>query len=195
MELYRPFRPFTGLLIVLLALSLFTLKPEPVIEKVTQGFTNAQVEAVYQRLFLHSGLGHKPPLRILKTDVVNAWTDGNYVAITTGILKKMTNIDEIALVLGHELGHVINYDVIHSEMEEMLGVPLDNRYKEAAADQIGAYLMMRAGFDECKGRVIMQVFKDNFGDDAGAQDHPDNAFRLDSLDLPQCHKGFFSNWF
>ena len=195
MKLYEPFRPFTAILIGLLVLCLFVWRAEPIIQKANTGFTNAQVEDVYQRLFVNSGLGQKPPLHIANTSMVNAWTDGEDVTITTGILKKMANVDEIAMVLAHELGHVINYDSVHEAMEEAVGYPIDGRYKEAAADKIGAYIMMRSGFDECKGREIMQVFRDNFGDDAGAEGHPDNAFRLDQLNLPQCHKTFFSNWF
>lgn len=195
MQLIKPVRPFTLVLIVLLALALFTLKPEPVIERIDHGFTNAQVEEVYQKLYVQSGLAQKPPLHILETSTINAWTDGEDVTITTGILRTMSSVDEIALVLGHELGHVINYDVLHNEMEDALKVQLNQSYKEASADKVGGFLMMRAGYDICKGSKIMQTFRDNFGSDAGAIGHPDNAFRVDELNLPQCQKGFFSNWF
>ncbi len=195
MRLYKPVRPFTGVLLVLFFLAMFTLKPEPVIEKIDHGFTNEQVEQVYQNLYVQSGLGSKPKLNIIKNDMVNAWTDGMEVTITTGILATMHSVDEIAMVLGHELAHVINYDVLHGEMEQAADVPMNQSYKEAAADKVGAFIMMRAGYNVCKGKRIMQTFRDLFGSDAGAEGHPDSAFRIDELNLPQCNKGFFSNWF
>lgn len=194
MELCKPFRLFTVLLCLLLGASLVVFNLEKVIQKAEYGFTNAQVEEVYQKLYLQSGLSQKPPLHILDTSTINAWTDGEDVTITTGILRTMSSVDEIALVLGHELGHVINYDVLHNQMEDAVKFPLNQSYKEAAADKIGGFMMMRAGYDICKGKKIMQTFRDNFGSDAGATGHPDNAFRADELNLPQCQNGFFSNW-
>lgn len=157
------------------------------LEKITSGFTNLQVQEVYQKLYVHSGLRSKPSLIILNSSIINAWTDGEQVTITTGLLNIMKTQDEVALVLGHELGHIINYDILHDAMEQYLKVPLNQSYKEASADKVGAFIMMRAGFDICKGSVIMKTFRDNFGSDAAADGHPDNAFRVDELNLPQCN--------
>ncbi len=159
-------------------------------------YNEAHVQAIFDKLAVNSGTTHILPLKILKTDDANAWTDGVNITITTGLLNIMNgNDDELALVLGHEMGHVINYDLEHSAMEDVLKFPIDGRYKEAAADKIGAYIMMRAGFNECNGRDIFNKFKEHFGDDAAAMGHPDNAFRADQLDLPMCHVQFFHNWF
>ncbi len=195
MKIFDPVSKFTVFLGVVLGFSIFLYKPDPVIQKVTYGFTNAQVEEVYHSLYIQSGLGSKPPLIILDSPILNAWTDGQTVNITTGLLNKMNTVDEVAMVLGHELGHVINYDIQHGAMEQVLNYHINQSYKEAAADKIGAFIMMRAGYDECKGARIMKVFRDNFGSDAAGEWHPDNAFRVDELNLPQCQGSFLNNWF
>ncbi len=159
-------------------------------------FSNEEVYKVFNKLAVNSGTQAMEPLVILDSPLVNAWTDGEKITITTSLLKIMKNEDELALVLGHEMSHVLNYDVIHMLLEDGWDVKIDSRYKEAAADKMGALIMMRAGYDVCRGKEIMRTFKDNFGDDAGAEGHPDNAFRLDQLDLPQCHRGlsWLLNW-
>jgi Zn-dependent protease with chaperone function len=141
------------------------------------------VKEVYHRLAVVSGTTKLPPITILDIPMINAWTDGKKITITTGLLKLMKNNDELAMVLGHEMGHFIARDVQRNDEA------MDPRYMEADADKFGAFIMMRAGYDVCKGKEILRSFKEVFGDDAAAEGHPDNAFRLDQLDLPQCHKG------
>ncbi len=151
-----------------------------------------QIQTIFDKLAVNSGTTHILPLIVLKTPMANAWTDGKNITITTGLLNIINgNDDELAMVLGHEMGHVINYDLEHGAMEMILNYQIDNRYKEAAADKMGAYIMMRAGFNECNGYSIMMKFKEAFGDDAGAEGHPDNAFRADQLNLPQCSYHLF----
>lgn len=154
---------------------------------VKKTYNKEHIQEVFNKLAMNSGTTHILPLIILDTPMANAWTDGKNITITTGLLDIMNgNDDELAMVFGHEMGHVINYDLEHQAMENYVKFPIDNRYKEAAADKIGAYIMMRAGFNECNGKGIFAKFKEHFGDDAGAEGHPDEAFRLDQLNLPQC---------
>ncbi len=157
------------------------------VEKSSNRFTNAQVISVYERLAANSGEQGLPPLTIADNADINAWTDGKNITITTGILAVMENEDELALVLGHEMAHYINHDMLHED--------LDSRSVEAHADKLGAFIMMRAGFDVCKGKEMFKVFKEQFGDSPVTTSHPDNAFRRDQLDLPQCDRHFFDYWF
>jgi len=49
----------------------------------------------------------KYTFRILNTPIVNAFAGpGGYIYVTTGLLKFAKNVDEIAGVMAHELGHV-----------------------------------------------------------------------------------------
>ncbi len=179
-----------------IAISAFTYNHVVFADSAKRSYDPVHVQVIFDKLAMNSGTTSILPLVILKSPMVNAWTDGKNITITTGLLDLMNgNDDELALVLGHEMGHVINYDLEHGIMEDVLGFPVDNRYKEAAADKIGAFIAMRAGFDVCNGKSIFAKFKVAFGDDAGAMGHPDQAFRLDQLDLPQCNRHFFGTWF
>jgi hypothetical protein len=69
-------------------------------------------------------------------DDVNAYASRNWreMVVFTGLLRFVKSDDELALVIGHELSHVIL---------ETGGF----RETEADADYLGAYLAARAGFD------------------------------------------------
>ncbi len=151
--------------------------------------SNAHIIDIYEKLAANSGQQDIPPLIILDSPEVNAWTNGTTVNFTTGILAVMENDDEIALVLAHEMAHAINHDPERVDQE----VTPNNT--EAHADKMGAYIMMRAGFDECKGKEIFKVFKKLFGDTADPVGHPDFAYRYDQLDLPMCDRASFSPYF
>src|ERR1041385_1785203 len=43
----------------------------------------------------------------INLDAVNAWTDGKTVWITRGMLRFLKSDDELATVLGHEVGHAL----------------------------------------------------------------------------------------
>ncbi|MBN2409751.1 MAG: M48 family metalloprotease [Candidatus Aminicenantes bacterium] len=69
---------------------------------------NSYVQAVGQSLARHT---HRPQLpyqfAVLDTPVVNAFAvPGGYIYVTRGILALMRSEAELAVVLGHELGHV-----------------------------------------------------------------------------------------
>ncbi len=178
---------FKIILVLYMVCSLILLQLTYGVEKRHTKFTNAQVIKVYERLVVNSGEQGLPPLTILDDQTINAWTDGLNITITTGILKVMENEDELAMVLGHEMAHYINHDVNHDD--------LDSRNVEAHADKLGAFIMMRAGFDVCKGKEMFKVFKEQFGDSPVTTSHPDNAFRMDQLNLPQCQRHFFESYF
>ena len=110
---------------------------------------------------------------VIDSDEVNAFVTGsNIVFVYTGILPILENVSGMAMVLGHEMGHVIaghGADGIASSLVT-LGVSLavqlfgsgsdlvseavdlifarpKQRSAELEADQIGYVLMSRAGFD------------------------------------------------
>ena len=68
----------------------------------------AFVDAIGQKM---AALSHLPDLkftfRVLDSPVINAFAlPGGYVYVTRGILAHMNNEAELAVVLGHEIGHV-----------------------------------------------------------------------------------------
>lgn len=143
-------------------------------------FSTEEVQKVYRDIAKAAGQYEVPKLVLVDDPVVNAWTDGKTVVLTSGILRAFENIDELALVIGHEVAHAINHDVYHRD--------LDANDVEAHADKLGAFIMMRAGYNVCKGKEIMRIFKEVYGDTSSPRGHPSLAYRIDQLDLPLCHQ-------
>ena len=71
---------------------------------------------------------------------VDAYSDRHNVAITTGLLGFVRNEDELALIIGHELAHVLLRDR-HESMRTRA------KRKEDEADALGAQLAHCAGYD------------------------------------------------
>ncbi len=74
-----------------------------------------QVANVLDELCLAAGLP-RPPLYVQSDDAINAFAAGRdpqhaVICVTTGLIEKLDR-NEIAGVLGHELGHVRNRDVL-----------------------------------------------------------------------------------
>ncbi len=141
------------------------------------------VYTIYRSLVVHTGQFGMPPLHIITDPEVNAYTDGKGVYITIALLDTLSwNKNQVAMVLAHELAHnVLDHMGTH-------GWPDDQRIAEAQADKMGAFIMLRAGYDICEGKEAFTVFNDTYGDDVGG-DHPSNAYRLDQLNFPWCY-----NW-
>ncbi len=78
---------------------------------------------------------------ILHTDKsVEAYSDGENIALTTGIMRFAESDDEIALIAGHELAHVISGE------GKSFGL-FGQRRIEDKADMLGARLARCAGYD------------------------------------------------
>ncbi|MDG2003288.1 MAG: PDZ domain-containing protein [Novosphingobium sp.] len=78
---------------------------------------------------------------VLKTrDGKKAFSDGENVALSTGMIRFAAIDDELALIAGHELGHVINRDREAKSIGE-------RRRMEDRADALGAALAHCAGYD------------------------------------------------
>jgi predicted Zn-dependent protease len=112
----------------------------------------------------------KFPWVIVNSQAVNAWTDGNTVFLSTGMLSFVRNDNELALVFGHELAHAlmghvgkkngnaIMASVLAGVVGGAIGVNLvdtgleagRNAYShgfETEADYVGMVFAARAGFD------------------------------------------------
>lgn len=71
---------------------------------------------------------------------ITAFSDGNNVAISSRLIDFTINDDELALVAGHELGHVVHQDGTAPNIAE-------RRLMEDRADALGLQLAICAGFD------------------------------------------------
>lgn len=109
------------------------------------------------------------PLVIIDDPSVNAFADGNIIAINQGMMDFARSDDELALVIGHELAHNNMRHINSKRLNAIGGFLLDllaaaagvntqglftqaaaNAYSkefEAEADYVGLYIVARAGRD------------------------------------------------
>jgi predicted Zn-dependent protease len=147
----------------------------------------AYVDSIGQRL---AAVSHRPDLsftfRVLDSPVINAFAlPGGYIYITRGILAHMNDEAELAIVLGHEIGHVTarhgasQYSrttlaglglavgsVFSSEVARFSGLAETalgllflkyGRDDERESDQLGVQYAVAAGWDAAKGVDFFEV--------------------------------------
>lgn len=90
---------------------------------------------------------------VLKVDdSLAAYSDSENVAITTGMIRFTRNDDELALIAGHELAHVINRDGDARSIAH-------RRRMEDSADSLGAALAHCAGYDLDRAFAFWERFR------------------------------------
>jgi len=147
----------------------------------------AYVDAIGQRM---ARISHRPDLaftfRVLDSPVINAFAlPGGYVYVTRGILAHMNNEAELAVVLGHEIGHVTARHGAQRQTQATLAglglglggalVPQVARYSplleqslgllflkygrddEHQADELGVQYSLAAGYDPEVGAHFFEV--------------------------------------
>jgi len=79
---------------------------------------------------------------------INAYADGKHIIVTSGMLNFVKNDAELALIIGHELGHN-TMGHIRKIISNMILSGLARRYTrpfESEADYVGLYYIVRAGY-------------------------------------------------
>ncbi|MDE9451366.1 M48 family metallopeptidase [Aliiroseovarius sp. Z3] len=72
---------------------------------------NAAMQAMYDRLNPASDLPYDIQIHILDHDMVNAFAlPGGRIVFFRGLIEQAENPEEVAAVLAHEIGHVVNRD-------------------------------------------------------------------------------------
>jgi hypothetical protein len=113
-------------------------------------------------------------LRYERLAVVNAFADGRAVIVTAGMMRAVSDDDQLATAIGHELAHNVMGHLakkaenakktarIGSVLTVITGAPLEDHWAgvgnrafsqdfEAEADYVGLYFAAAAGFDVAKG--------------------------------------------
>ncbi len=150
------------------------------------------------------------PLRVLvvrRTDVNAITLPGGRIYVFDGLLAKADSVDEVAGVLGHELGHVAHRDGAKSVLEAaglslLFGMLLGDftgggaviiaartvlqtaysRGAEAAADEFGARLMYRVGGDpQALGAILLRISGKAAVGPHLLLDHPTAQQRADAI--------------
>ncbi len=107
---------------------------------------------------------------------VNAFTTGEGIYFTYLADRALTE-DEKALVMGHEMAHVILH---HTDNEFGMFVNSYSSENELMADNVGASWADKAGYDVCKGREVYMKFYAWGGNSLNAS-HPPNTIRYENL--------------
>ncbi|HEX9763264.1 MAG TPA: M48 family metalloprotease, partial [Acidimicrobiia bacterium] len=86
-----------------------------------------KVYAIVRRLCVQTGMP-MPSIHVIDAPQPNAFATGRSpkkaaVAVTTGILQTLS-FDELEGVLGHELAHVMNRDILISSIAAMIGAAI-----------------------------------------------------------------------
>lgn len=127
--------------------------------------TFSQAQGIYNQLTKANHFLTPPPLVWRHTGEVNADYDGAFIAVNTGMLKYCKNQDELAMVLGHELGHYTARNKV-----------LTSYQAEYGADKDGAVYAANAGFNRCKGALAIYRFHD-----PASSDHPASNDRYNKI--------------
>lgn len=124
-------------------------------------FRNGPAELAVLRDGLETNVALRPisgcaaRVRLARSTQFNAFANRGYAVVTTNLLRFLKSDDELAVILGHEMAHVI---LGHAEVLEAQGVPggllrglgknaRRIRATEEEADRLGLQLTMDAGYD------------------------------------------------
>ena len=114
------------------------------------------------------------PVELARTGDVFAWTNGTKVKIGEGMLRFAASDPELALVIAHELAHII---LDHTGAFFNLG----SARLEREADYVGLYILARAGFDLERGVRLFDRMSVAFPKLDEAASHPPLRSRLRTL--------------
>jgi len=114
------------------------------------GFASATTKAdaiqIYNKIVKASGMTRYPQLKFSSDKEINASATSYAITINQGMLNA-TNRNELALVIGHELGHY--------KLRHRTSTP-SNEY---SADALGWNYGVKAGYNMCSARSLFKKFK------------------------------------
>lgn len=114
-----------------------------------------------------------------------AWSDGDYVAITSNMITLASDDGELAFVLAHEMAHNM---LRHAQLAQRQSALLANlgvgagkiRASERAADALGVQIIMRAGFAPAAAESVLRKL-DGARKIGGSFTHPGLANRIATI--------------
>ena len=116
--------------------------------------------------------------------MINAATDGRSVTVMRGLVNFLSRDDELALVVGHELGHNVlghfqrGRALGHQAGPFTAGAQASMREFEREADHIGLYFVALAGYDmETAIQSSQKMASQGPMGDRGSATHPSQAER------------------
>lgn len=173
--------------------------------------TNAYVKKIFYRLLpYYNTHGLKCDITVLKGNTVNAFAmPGGHIYVYDGLLDFVSSDDELAAVLGHELGHMERRHSLKNFRVSSVAVALlkravknrrdretwgalvltlammkFSRKQEDEADDIGEFRMAKAGFNPYAQINLWKKFQKRFGNTKGIRtyfaSHPPSRERVEN---------------
>lgn len=150
---------------------------------------------------------------VVEDKEINAFTmPGGYIYVNSGLLDMVDNDDEIACVIGHEIGHVaarhiakklqtqLGYDILMNvalqnasirDMQQAINVTFNlielgySRKDELLADRLGAKYAYKAGYDPRAMITFLKKLKEKDKSDMGPvflRSHPYASQRIQMME-------------
>lgn len=173
----------------------------------TNSQTNAFVNRIGQRLVSASDCSQYPfRFYVVQDAQINAFaTTGGFVYVNTGTIKAADSEDQLASVIGHEIGHICNDDLIKrlkktslaqgaltaagvnrnalAGIAYKLAVDLpNNRQDEFNADTKGLQYLTRAGYDPRAMPAFLSKLLQSASAPSFLSDHPGTRERITALE-------------
>ena len=151
---------------------------------------------------INSGINYQ--IHLLDDEMVNAFTVGGHIYVTTGIISFAKSRSAIAFVIGHEIGHNENGDlemlmkklkIANSFLDgsgdigvalQQIITPFYNQINEIEADRFGVNVCYQSGYDPGKGVELWKKMskKENSKNilESFSRSHPYSLDRMNCLD-------------
>jgi Peptidase family M48/PDZ domain len=163
------------------------------IQPLTLGLRHGQSD---RQVHLWSVPSCRMTVKLITSPIINAFSDGSNIVLTTGLLGFVRSPDQLAWVIAHEVGHHVFEHAENARLQLLLNrflgstvgeTPMAIRQidLERQADIFAADLVTRAGFDLREGRRLvgwLQVLQTPATEDNLSRSHPTNEERLGALD-------------
>ena len=108
------------------------------------------------RVPLQAQFGCGGKLALTSSSTRNAWSDGQHIVVTTGLIGLSRSDDELAFVIAHEMAHnVLGHSGEGKERRGIFGVSSAKR-GEIEADSYAVHLMGNAGYMPAGGISFLQ---------------------------------------
>ena len=170
--------------------ALAALARHPVINAEVDAEQYARAQAIFARIHAVSHLrGETWTVALVPDESFNAFvTGGTYVVVHQGLMTRLIGDDEVAAVLGHEMGHVAANHVFEqlthtlaAKAARSSSVGSDafeaayDHEQEREADRIGILYMALAGYDP---RAASRIWQAQFKEEGNLRVLPGGSARL-----------------
>ncbi len=113
-------------------------------------------------------------LEIVDNPVANAWTNGSTVVLTTGIIRELKTIEEMAAVLAHEIAHNTLGHTYGAKQPKNF----PRHFREINADRMAVFLLTKAGYGICGSHTFWKRIVEKRGLYMNHGSHPTSQFRM-----------------